>query len=228
MTRPRSSRSELPRRRTTPGFHHAAHVVSHVIAKITMRLDVQGLEHIPLQGGFVGAANHLSSFDPLVVLAVMPIRPGTAFTAIEHRHDFFVGWVLDRLGVIWIDRDNPSRDALRIALNEMALGTALGIAPEGTRSRTVGLLSGKTGAAYLATRAGVPIFPAAIWGTEKVASNLRRLRRTTVHFHMGEPIHLPQGRAGTEELEEYTELLMRRIASMLPPEYRGVYADRVK
>ena len=227
MTWPRSPHSELPRRHTTPGFHRAVHVVSYVIAKITMRLDVKGLEHIPPQGGFVGVANHLSSFDPLVVLAVMPIRPGTAFTAIEHRRDFFVGWVLDRLGVIWIDRDNPSRDALRMALNELANGTALGIAPEGTRSRTVGLLPGKTGAAYLATRAGVPIFPAAIWGTEKAASNLRRLRRTTVHFHMGEPIHLPQGRASTEELEEHTELIMRRIASMLPPEYRGVYAQRV-
>jgi 1-acyl-sn-glycerol-3-phosphate acyltransferase len=226
MTWPHSSRSELPRRHTTPGFHHAVRLVARLVAAVTTRLDAQGVERVPVQGAFVGVSNHLSSFDPLVVLAVMPVRPATAFAAIEHRRDFLVGWALDRLGVIWIDRDNPSRDALRIARNELAHGTAFGIAPEGTRSRRVGLLPGKTGAAYLATRAGVPIFPAAIWGTEKVVSNLRRLRRTTVHFRMGEPIHLPRGRASTEELEEYTELIMRRIASMLPPEYRGVYADK--
>ncbi len=228
MTWPHSSRSELPRRHTTPGFHHAVRLVARIVAMVTTRLDAQGVERVPMQGAFVGVSNHLSSFDPLVVLAVMPVRPGTAFAAIEHRRDFLVGWALDRLGVIWIDRDNPSRDALRIALNELAHGTAFGIAPEGTRSRSGGLLPGKTGAAYLATRAGAPILPVAIWGTEKVAGNLRRLKRETVHLRVGELIRLSQGRAGTEELEEYTDLIMHRIASMLPPEYRGVYADRVK
>ena len=226
MTWPLSSRSELPRRRTTPGFHRAVRLVARLAATVVTRLDAQGVERIPVQDAFVGVSNHLSSFDPLIMLAVMPVRPGTGFAAMEHRRDFLVGWVLDRLGFIWIDRGNPSRDALRIALNELARGTAFGIAPEGTRSRTGGLLPGKTGAAYLATRAGVPVLPAAIWGTEKVAGNLRRLRRTAVHVRIGELIHLPQARASMEELQGHTDLIMRRIASMLPPEYRGVYAGR--
>ena len=228
MTLPLPPGAELPRRHTTPGFHRAVRLFANLVATAAMRLDAQGIQHIPAQDGFVGVSNHLSSFDPLVMLAVMPVRPGTGFAALEHRHDFIVGWALDRLGFIWIDRDRPSRDALRIALNELAHGTAFGIAPEGTRSRTGGLLPGKTGAAYLATRAGVPILPAAIWGTEKVAGSLRRLRRARVYVRIGEMIHLPQGRASTEDLEEHTDLIMRRIASMLPPEYRGVYAGRVK
>ncbi len=225
MTLTQRSLPDLPRRHSTPGFHRLAKGVSQLLVRCLMRLDVQGLEHLPLERPFIGVTNHLSSFDPLLVLAVMPVRPITMFAALEHRHDFIAGWALDRLGAIWIDRDEPGREALRIALNELTHGTAFGIAPEGTRSRTGGLLRGKTGVAYLATRANVPILPAVMWGTEKISRNLRKFRRTSVHMRISDLIHLPEGRAGTEKLQEYTDALMRRMASMLPPEYWGVYAD---
>ena len=218
-----SPRPLLPRRHSTPGFHRAARFVSRLILTCLTRVEVQGLEHIP-PGGFVGVTNHLSSFDPLLVLAVMPIRRFTMFAAVEHRGDFVAGWALDRLGAIWIDRGEPSRESLRIALNELAQGTIFGIAPEGTRSKTCQLLRGKTGAAYLATRARVPILPAAIWGTEQIKHNLRRWNRSIVHLRIGEPFGLPEGHAGSAQLEEYTDVLMRKIAAMLPPEYRGEYA----
>jgi len=153
----------------------------------------------------------------------MPVRPVTMFAAIEHRHDLIAGWALDRLGVIWIDRGEPGRHALRIALNELGLGTIMGVAPEGTRSKTGALLEGKTGAAYLATRANVPIVPAVLWGTEHTKYNLRQLKRTTVYVRVGEIIRLPEGRADAEKLRAYTDLIMRRLAAILPPEYRGAY-----
>lgn len=225
MISTRPARFDLPRRRSAPGFHRLARGLSRLALTCIARLDVQGTEHIPAQGAFVGVINHLSAFDPLVVLALMPVRPVTLFAAIEHRSDFFFGWALDRLGAIWIDRGEPGRDALRIALNELALGTIMGIAPEGTRSKTGALLEGKTGAAYLATRASVPIVPAVVWGTEQIQHNLRRLQRTTVYVRVGELIRLREGRADAEKLREYTDLIMRRLAAMLPPQYRGVYAD---
>ena len=228
MTSTRTPRAVLPRRHSTPGFHRLAKITSHLVLAALTRFDVQGIEHLPKQSPFIGVLNHLSSFDPLVVLAMMPLRPVTMFAAIEHRRDFLVGWALDRLGAIWIDRDEPGRDALRVALNELALGTAFGIAPEGTRSRTGGLLEGKTGVAYLATRANVPILPAVVWGTEQIKHNIRRFKRTPVHVRVGELIYLPEGRAGVDKLQAYTDLLMCRMASMLPPQYRGVYADKVK
>lgn len=227
MTATRSTRTELPRRHSTPGFHRLAKLFARLTLAALARLDIQGLENMPAQGAFVGVVNHLSSFDPLVVMAMMPVRRVTMFAAIEHRHDFIFGWALDRLGAIWIDRDDPSRDALRIALNELSLGTAFGIAPEGTRSRTGALLEGKTGAAYLATRANVPLVPTVVWGTEQIKHNIRRFKRTPVHVRIGELIHLPLGRASTAQLQEYTDLIMRRMAAMLPPQYRGVYADKI-
>jgi 1-acyl-sn-glycerol-3-phosphate acyltransferase len=227
MTTTQTPRPVLLRRHSTPGFHRLVRGFARVGIRTLARLDVQGIERVPLEDPFVGVVNHLSSYDPIVVLALMPIRRVTMFAAIEHRNDFIAGWVLDKLGSIWIHRGEPSRDALRIALNELSLGTAFGIAPEGTRSRTGKLLKGKTGAAYLATRAHVPILPVAIWGTEQIKHNLWRFKRTTVHLRVGELFHLPEGRADAGKLQQYTDVLMRRIASMMPPEYRGEYTDTV-
>jgi 1-acyl-sn-glycerol-3-phosphate acyltransferase len=108
------------------------------------------------------------------------------------------------------------------------------VAPEGTRSLTGGLLPGKTGAAFLALSAGVPVVPVAITGTEKVARALLRLRRAPLSITYGQPLWLgtpgQRERADQARLEAGTTEIMCRIAAMLPPEYRGVYADhpRVK
>jgi 1-acyl-sn-glycerol-3-phosphate acyltransferase len=190
------------------------------------RFDVQGLEHVP-PGVFMGVTNHLSSFDTLTLIAFGPIRRFALFAAIEHRSDFIAGWALDKLRVIWLRRGEADREAIRIALDEIKDGAAFGIAIEGTRSKTGALIEGKTGAAYLATRASIPILPAVIWGTEQIKHNLRKFKRTTVHIRIGEPFHLPAGRAGAEELQQYTEQIMLRLASMLPPEYWGVYAEKM-
>jgi 1-acyl-sn-glycerol-3-phosphate acyltransferase len=216
-----------PPRHTTPGKQRLIKYFLLTLLKIVARVDVQGLEHLPA-GPFVVVINHLSSFDTLAGIAVGPILPATTFAAIEHRSDPIGGWILDQLGVIWVHRSEADRDAIKLALEEIKSGTVMAMAIEGTRSRTGGLLPGKSGPAFLASRAHVPLVPGAIWGTEKIVSNMKRLRRSEVHVRLGQPFHLPEGRANTEQLEAYTDQVMLQIAAMLPPQYRGVYADRVK
>jgi 1-acyl-sn-glycerol-3-phosphate acyltransferase len=176
----------------------------------------------------VGVTNHLSSFDTLTLIALAPVMRGTAFGAVEHRSDFIAGWALDRLGLIWVRRGEADRDAIKIALGELKSGTSVGVAIEGTRSRTGGLLPGKTGAVYLATRANVPVLPLVVWGTEQVITNLKHLKRSVIHVRVGPVIHLPEGRAGTAQLEQYTDEIMLKMAQMLPPQYRGVYRERMR
>jgi 1-acyl-sn-glycerol-3-phosphate acyltransferase len=216
----------LPRH-TTPGKQRAIKYFLLTLLRLIARVDVRGLENLPA-GSFVVVINHLSSFDTLTGIAVGPIRQATTFAAIEHRSDPIGGWILDQLGVIWVRRGEADRDAIKLALDELKSGTVMAMAIEGTRSRTGGLQPGKTGPAFLASRTHVPIVPGAIWGTEKIVSNLKHLRRSEVHVRLGQPFHLPEGRANTEQLEEYTDLVMLKIAAMLPPQYRGVYANRVK
>ena len=216
-----------PPRHTTPRKQRVVKYFLLALLKVVARVDVQGLDSLPA-GSFVAVINHLSSFDTLTGIAVGPIRQATTFAAIEHRSDPFGGWILDQLGVIWVRRGEADREAIKIALDELQNGTVMAMAIEGTRSRTGGLQAGKTGPAFLASRTHVPMVPGAIWGTENIISNLKRLRRSEVHLRLGQPFHLPEGRANTEQLEEYTDQVMLKIAAMLPPQYRGVYADRVK
>jgi hypothetical protein len=72
------------------------------------------------------------------------------------------------MGTIRVRRGEVDRQALREALNWLAEGGVLGVAPDGTRARgPFALQEGKTGLAYPATRANVPILPAGIAGTER-------------------------------------------------------------
>lgn len=218
--------NRLPRH-TTPRKQRMVKYFLLTLLKSVARVDVQGLENLP-DGPFVAVVNHLSSFDTLSGIAVGPIRQATTFAAIEHRSDPIGGWILDQLGVIWVRRGEADREAIKLALDELRGGTVMAMAIEGTRSRTGGLQLGKTGSAFLASRSKVPLVPAAIWGTEKIISNLKHLQRSEVHLRIGQPFPLPEGRANIEQLEAYTDQVMLKIAAMLPPEYRGVYADRVK
>jgi 1-acyl-sn-glycerol-3-phosphate acyltransferase len=217
-----------PPRHTTPRIQRLVKAVAWIIVRIVARVDLQGMAHVPLSGPLVIVTNHLSSFDTLSMIGLGPVRQATAFGAIEHRSDFIAGWALDKLGLIWVRRGEADREAVKIAIDELKSGTAVGVAIEGTRSRTGGLLPGKTGAAYLANRANAPIVPMAIWGTEQIIPNLKRLRRSTVHIRIGPVMQLPAGRANTAQLEEYTDQLMLTIARLLPLEYRGVYRERIK
>jgi 1-acyl-sn-glycerol-3-phosphate acyltransferase len=82
--------------------------------------------------------------------------------------------------------------------------------------------------AFLALSAGVPVVPVAITGTEKLAHALPRLRRVPLSITYGEPVWLgapgQRERADQARLEAATTEIMCRLAALLPPEYRGVYA----
>ena len=84
------------------------------------------------------------------------------------------------------------------------------------------MAKGHVGRGMIALRSGAPVLPVAIWGSEKILKD----RRPRVNIIYGEPMLLtPRGTKMTrEDIEEATDAVMRRIASMLPPEYRGVYS----
>jgi 1-acyl-sn-glycerol-3-phosphate acyltransferase len=197
--------------------------------KVMSRMDVQGREHIPLTGPLIVAANHMHALDLPVVFAVMPRRQ-TVFAANKWRGKF-AGWLMQSFAnAIFVERGEPDRQAIAKALEIVKNGGALGVAPEGTRSRTGGLIEGKPGVVYFASRSGAPILPVVVWGQEKAMRAWARLRRPQIHVRIAPPISLPPGaeHARSVELATYTDQLMLTLARMLPPEYRGVYASRVE
>jgi len=187
------------------------------------RWEVVGLERVPRQGPFIVITNHLSIVDPPAIMAALPCRV-TALAASKYiRHPF--GLLLGSVDVIFIRRGEVDRTALRKALAVLASGQVLGIAPEGTRSKTGSLQRGKPGAAYLALRANVPILPVVVTGTERVFRDLLRLRRPRVRVVIGEPFRLTLPEDEKRPLQALADRMMYRLAELLPPEYRGVYGQ---
>jgi 1-acyl-sn-glycerol-3-phosphate acyltransferase len=228
-TAERSFPVTLPGEKGEPLPYRVLRVIARAITRLTMVPQYVGLEHIPEEPPYLLVTNHLSLFDLPLLLSIIPhtIR---AFAANEHRWNPIYWPFLKAGGSIWVRRGEVDRRALREALEVLERGEVLGLAPEGTRSGEAhALQKGKAGAAYLATRAELPILPIGIAGTENVKRRLPRLRRTPVQLVIGQPFCLPKnGRVRSQTLHQFVDLIMCRIAELLPEEYRGVYADQVK
>jgi 1-acyl-sn-glycerol-3-phosphate acyltransferase len=211
--------------RINPTFYFLVRGIINGLFALLSHRKISGLEHVPARGPYLMVSNHLGTFDPPLIMAALPVQL-TVFAASTHRHDFFSGELLNQLGAIWVRRGEIDRQALRTALAVLQAGGVIGIAPEGTRSKTGALQPGKVGAAYLATRARVPLLPVVVTGTETLTATLKRFKRPRLTVTIGPLFHLPENeRAAPAELEVYTTQIMHTLAAMLPERYRGVYAQ---
>jgi 1-acyl-sn-glycerol-3-phosphate acyltransferase len=193
------------------------------------RIEIRGRENVPASGGFIIAANHLGMVDALIVYYALDSWDLFVPVAEKWEKKTILRFLGRHLNFIFIDRFNPDLRAMREIIRRMKDGQVLVIAPEGTRSRTGALIEGKPGVSYLAARAGFPVVPVAMTGTEdsNFFGSLKRLRRPLMTVTGGKTFSLPplpaEGR--DQALKEYTDEIMCRIAVMLPEKYRGVYAE---
>jgi len=182
---------------------------------------MRGLEHFPSKGPALIVINHLGDTDIALLLAALPVALD-GLGKIE-LYDFpILGILMDWYGIIWLHRGQPDRRAIRCALDGLAEGRLLAIAPEGRYTLTHGLEEGGAGAAYLALKSNVPIVPIALTGTENehVYGSLHRLRRPQITLTVGQPFYLDS----SKEIQDSTRRIMQALASLLPAEYRGAYS----
>lgn len=198
----------------------------YILFSLISRVEIHGVENLPLTGGVLICTNHLSLVDPALVF-VYAGRDCTALVAKTHRSNLLQRWIVNTVEGIWLERGEADLHALRAAQEYLKNGGALGIAPEGTRSKVHGLIKAKTGAAYLADKTGVVVVPVAITGSDLVISTWKRLRRPRLSMTFGKPFRLPPvaRAARSADLERNTDEIMCQIAALLPEHYRGVYKD---
>ena len=201
-----------------------------VLLRALTHYEVEGEENLPSAGPLLLVFNHLAWWDAPVAMATLPWRM-RAMALKDLQRVPLTGQLLGLSDPIWVDRGRYDRDALRQALAALADGQVLGIAPEGRMSVTGALERGRTGPVFIARKADVPILPVGLTGTEKALGEWRRLRRPHIRVTIGRVFRLPdRGEYSTrkEWRQADADFIMERLAELLPPEYRGVYADSVK
>ena len=147
--------------------------VSWPVVKIVFRHRATGAENVPTTGGFVLAANHWSNFDPWPLAIPFFPRRFFRFMAKSELFWFPLSLVIRAGGGFRVRRGEQDEDAIATAVQLAREGHAVVMFPEGTR-RTKGLRKKhearwRSGAARIALEAGVPLVPAGISGTERLA-----------------------------------------------------------
>lgn len=163
------------------------HAVARPLYKGFTRVRVHGADAVPVDGGAIIAANHLSFFDTVALIQSLPRRVYFVGKA-EYMESPLSKRLFPALGLIPIQRDQArsAMAALEVAAGVLREGHLLGIYPEGTRSRDGRLHRGHTGVAQLAMMTEVPIVPVGLIGTDRIqpvgARVPRPFQRAEVHF----------------------------------------------
>jgi 1-acyl-sn-glycerol-3-phosphate acyltransferase len=208
----------------------AATIVNHTIKTLTSlvcRIVTQALAQVPRKGPLIIISNHINFLEvPLLYTHLQP-RPLTGFAKMETWDNPALARLFDLWGAIPLQRGQADLRAIRRGLAALEQGKILGMAPEGTRSGDGRLRSAHAGVVMLALHSGVPVLPLAYFGGERLRHNLARLRRTDFHIVVGQPFTLryPGERPGRAERQQMLDEMMYQLAALLPPAYRGHYAD---
>ncbi len=186
-------------------------IVQHVVSQIfsvTGGIRVTGRENIPKTGGAILVCNHLSHLD-VFVLGILLHRPlnyvarSTLFLPV-------LGPFIRSVGGFPIQRDGKGSEGFKETLRRVRHGGIVTFFPEGTRSSDGELADLKPGIVALASRAGVPIIPAAIAGTYEAFPKSRSLPRPhPLRVHYGRPI-CPEELSG-QTPEVITQLIRDRM-----------------
>ena len=183
--------------------------------RIMFRPRYLNKDKIPLDGPLIIAANHLSHIDPVFIMTAVK-RPISYMSKKEHFDGVIRRLVFERMGVISVNREAVGTEALDEAIQVLKEEGAIGIFPEGTRSRdgTIGL--GKTGVARLAEATGATVIPVAILRTDKVWPVSKRIPRPWRKFYykFGDPLYFQSSEVNSESLHKFTNEVMENIVTL--------------
>ena len=220
------------------GYDHARHepmrrvlrwMVNNVGWTVFARIDrarIAGLENLPASGPAILMINHIAFIDPVVVLGNLPRNIVPMAKAEVYRIPVWgiFPWLWD---VIPVHREELDRRALERALQVLAAGEVILIAPEATRHPE--LAQAREGVAYLGYKSGAPIIPVAIESSPGYPTLMGpwNRRKPGAYFRLGKPVRFKPvpGRLPRERLRLMTDEVLYQLAAMLPEHRRGYYSD---
>lgn len=207
----------------TPLYNVAIMVQRLAFRLAGIRVEVKGIELIPVRTACIFMANHVSNLDPSALIPRIPGRTA-AFIKRSLMKIPVLGFGLKLGEFIPVDRDGrveSAQESILVARSVMAKGLHITTFVEGTRSRDGRLLPFKKGPFYLAKETGAPCIPVSIHGTEgMMAKGSMKIKPGTAYIEFHAPIY-PDNFATREDL---MEAVRAAIASGLPEWMTGTGA----
>jgi len=197
------------------------------LTHVLCRIDDSQLSLVPGHGPLILVANHINFLEVPVVFTHLQPRPVTGFVKSETWDNRAMALLFNVWGGIPLKRGEADMAAYHLALEALAAGKIVAVAPEGTRSGDGHLQQGNPGIVTLALRSGAPVLPLVYYGSEQFRSNIIRLRRTDFQIRVGRPFYLHTGgvKITRHVRQAITDEIMYQLAALLPASYRGVYAN---
>jgi 1-acyl-sn-glycerol-3-phosphate acyltransferase len=204
--------------KTRLAWYAFARGVVEVVCRAYWRVEVRGREHIPASGSYVIAPVHRSNIDTL--LAGCLTRRRIRFMGKDSLWKYRpVGALFSSLGAFPVHRGTPDREALRICEAALREGEPVVLFPEGTRQSGPTVQPVFEGAAFVAARAGVPIVPVGIGGSEwAMPKGKKRILPVKVVMVVGSPIPAPDrpagGRVSRRAVAQVSDRLHRELQDL--------------
>lgn len=154
-------------------FYNLAIKVLRLFCKVFFKYEVVGLENVPLEGNVIIAANHKSNLDPIFVASSMTTREVAAIAKKELFENKFLGFILKKLNVIPIDRENTGISTVKQILRAIKDGYVLGLFPEGTRVRGKEFGKAKAGLSLFASKGKADVVPISVISSYKLFSRVK-------------------------------------------------------
>jgi 1-acyl-sn-glycerol-3-phosphate acyltransferase len=193
---------------------------------VLYRVRLRGRERLPTTGGYVLAPSHRSMMD-IPFLALVTKDRVRFMGKAEVFKVPVLGAAFSALGGFPVARDGTDRKAVRDSMEMLQHGEKLAVFPEGTRQNGDKIQPLQPGAAYLALRAGVPIVPVGIAGSEEIIRSRGRFlpRFDRVAIVIGEPV-VPPPRTKSTVPRADVDALTAQLADVLQATFDDAVALR--
>jgi 1-acyl-sn-glycerol-3-phosphate acyltransferase len=198
-------------------------------------MKINGWDRIKeLEGPIIFICNHLSNSDGIILNEVLREKDPVFIAGVKLTANEFTKNGFKFIKTIQIKPNSADKEAIGKIIEVLKAGKNIMMFPEGTRSRTGGMIEGKKGLLLIAKMSKATIVPIGMWGTEKfMPINDKDMAEEEFHhaditINFGEPMVVPK-KIEDEDKSDYSDRAMREImcsiAKVLPEKYRGVYSE---
>lgn len=197
-------------------------------------INIAGSENLKgIKTPTIFICNHLSNSDGLVLDKALKEIDPTFVAGVKLSDNAVTSIGVNVIKTTSIKPQSADKEGLKKIIELVKQGESLLIFPEGTRSRVGSLIEARKGIFLIARMTGAPIVPIGLYGTEKLLPISKEGDMSTetfnyadVHIKIGKQFEFPV-RAKEQDKKEFEDFaityIMKKIAELLPENYRGVY-----